>query len=341
MATIKDVAHALNISYSTVSAILRGRGLELRFSEETCALVEAKARELGYRPNLAARALRSGRSYLVGVLVPNINQNVIVPGFLQGLDNVLIKHHMGMLVATYQSVEDITERVELMLARNVDGVIVLPDGRDEFEPVRNKLLHNRPAVGLGMDSTEYNIPWIFTDPVAAAEITVGHLLKLGHRNFAKILRRSVYDDHAEKMIKSAGGTLKLIEPDTGEHSWICQKRFQAGKRGFEMICQQRSPVTAILTYNDFTAAGVIAAAAARGFKVPQDFSVTGFDGAEISRCTLPVLTTAAQPFELQGSTAGELLMRSINGEKNLSNVRLLPELQIGGSSGPAGKSPFC
>ena len=144
MATIKDVAHALNISYSTVSAIMRGRGRELRFSEETCALVEAKARELGYRPNIAARALRAGRSYLVGVLVNNINQNVIVPGLLQGLDSVLIKHHMGMLVATYQSVEELSERVELMLARSVDGVIVLPDGRAEFEVARSALLgaHN-------------------------------------------------------------------------------------------------------------------------------------------------------------------------------------------------------
>jgi LacI family transcriptional regulator len=85
---------------------------------------------------------------------------------------------------------------------------------------------------------------------------------------------------------------------------------------------------------------VIAAAAARGFKVPQDFSVTGIDGAEISRCTLPVLTTAAQPFELQGSTAGELLMRAIRGEKNLPNARLLPRLQVGGSSGTAGVPPF-
>ncbi|MBE6379436.1 MAG: LacI family transcriptional regulator [Lentisphaerae bacterium] len=340
MTTLKDIAHALNISYSTVSAIMRGRGRELRFSESTCELVKAKAAELGYRPNLSAQALRSGRSYLVGVLVSNINQNVIIPGLLQGLDDVLIKYHMGMLVATYQSVAELNERVELMLARNVDGVVILPDNRPEYEEARLRLLHNRPAAGVGMDSTLYGIPWVFTAPDAASQITLEHLLQLGHRHFAKIIRHEKMDAVSEDLIRRAGGTFTLIEPEMGRRSWTCQSRFQAGERGFEMICQQRCPITAILAHNDFTAAGVIAAAAAKGFKVPQDLSVTGFDGAEISRCTLPALTTAAQPFELQGSAAGELLMRAINGEKNLPNVRLLPKLQIGGSSGPAGARLF-
>lgn len=340
MATLKDIAHALNISYSTVSAIMRGRGRELRFSEETCRLVQLKAAELGYRPNLSAQALRAGRSYLAGVLVNNINQSVIIPGLLQGLDDVLIKHHMGLLVAAYQTVQELNERVEMMLARNVDGVVVLPDGRPEYEVLRQRLIRHRPAVGVGMESDLYGIPWVFTAPEVAIRITVEHLLDLGHRHFAKIISNSRMDNAASELIRNAGGTFQLIEPELGDRRWTRQQRFQAGERGFEMICQQRCPVTAILAYNDYTASGVIAAAAARGFKIPQDFSVTGIDGAEVSCCTQPTITTAAQPFELQGSMAGGLLMRAINGEKNMPNARLLPQLQIGGSTAPAGTPVF-
>ena len=100
-------------------------------------------------------------------------------------------------------------------------------------------------------------------------------------------------------------------------------------------------MTAILAYNDVVAAGVIAEADALGVKVPEDFSVTGLDGIEISRSVLPVITTAVQPFEEQGRCAGELLMKILAGESVNGNIKLMPTLQIGESASAPRSSGCC
>jgi DNA-binding LacI/PurR family transcriptional regulator len=315
------------VSQSTVSLVLSGKGRG-RISARTEAAVRRAAEELGYRPNVAARALRTGSARTVGLVVPDVTH----PFFgrvLRGAQEAAWREGYAVVLADAGNDRQ-WELASLAALRalTVDGYLFFEVDPPPGEPVR----------AVAIDTLPREMPVVRLDAGGGARAALEHLLELGHRRIGHLA--SEVDSDTFRLRLEAFGEL------VGETSLRELSAFtvEAAHRAALRLLERSERPTAVFADDDVLAAGVYFAARDLGLAVPGDVSVVGFDDLELARLLDPSLTTVAADAEALGAAAFEALHETLAGGEP-ARERVLPvELVVRGSTtapAPAGRAPRC
>ena len=335
---LKDLAEALDLSVTTVSRALGGHD---DVSVATQARVQAKAREIGYVPSRAGRALVSGATRSICLVVPAYDPSFIDPflgALVTGLGEGLARHDLDLFIATVsrgQSELDVIQNI--IDTGRADGLII---ARTECDDLRVRFLIDQgfPFVSHGRAKHEKRpYAWYDSDGERAFEMATELLIELGHRCFAYLgieeplgfagYRRT----GLEKALAKAG-------LDLPESHRITARR---GDRDDVLVACHRvidldPRPTAVLAVVDELALRLLDVASERGIAVPEELSVIGFDNLPVSAYAKPGLSTFNHEPGLSGARVAEMLASQIETpdgprENILAPVRFVPR----GSHGPA------
>lgn len=306
--TSRDVARAAGVSQATVSLVLGGKWRG-RVSERTADAVRDAARELGYRPNLAARNLRLGRTRTALLVVPALT-NEFFARVYTGAASVAAERGFGVVVYPAPDVHGRARDPFGSARAALDGVIASSMATEVLGALHSSGL---PLVMLDSDPA---------DGTAAAQINVdiadgmrrvaGHLLALGHRRFlhlASSVRSWTFDVRA----RALAGTLAAA-PDASVRTVHTELAVDPARAAAEAALGGPDPLpTAIVCDSDMIAAGACKAVRRRGLRVPDHVSVTGFDDLTLATALEPELTTVALPAERVGERGMTALIAAIDG----------------------------
>jgi LacI family transcriptional regulator len=320
--SLRDVAEAAGVSVNTVSRALTGKP---DVNAETRARVQALARELGYMPNLLARSLLRGCSWLVGLVVTDCT-NPFYAGLIRAAEATLSRRGYGMLLAT--SNEDSAKEsraLTILQEHRVEGILLTAvDVRADH--VQRLLSGRTPVVLLGRRDSAYAGPFVGTDNVAGAERIVRHLIAEGHTRIAHIARADGATSGGERL---AGYRNGLTEAGIGYNRrmvFSAAPTLEGGEIAADWVLGLSPGPTAVFAYNDSQAIGLMRVLQNRGKHIPHDYSIVGFDDIQISRLVSPGLTTVAQPVDEIGTRGAEMLVDFIGGSRAPAPVLLQPQL---------------
>jgi LacI family transcriptional regulator len=324
--TIRDVARAADVSPATVSRVLRGvpsvdRRLHAR-------VLEAATR-LGYRPNHAARALRTRSTGLVGMVVPNIG-NPFFPGIIQAIERELRQRGLRLLLC--DSDDDVNQESELLLSllsHSIDGLLISPcDSIASRSAVR--MAAGRVAVVQVDRFTTDEVAYVGVDPSAAVEQVIEHLAERGARQFAYVGSSPRISTAAERQ-EAYKYMVRPIDERSAERIYAGDFSLDWGRAAARQMLSERALPHAVVCANDLTAIGVMSTLQASGVRVPEDVMVTGFDDTILASTSQPSLTTVRQPADELSRTAIEVLV----GDADYPRTSLLPaQLVVRGSTVP-------
>jgi LacI family transcriptional regulator len=330
--TIRDVARAAGVSPAAVSKVLNdGYGVSAAMREKVMHAIA----ELGYRPNVTARAMR-GRSHTVGV-VADIRAPIVAQ-VVEGVQEGLRDSSLDVLLAP---VGDAPERqrasIDTMINRNVEGLILIAPTLPYT--ALNTLGQSIPTVLIGRHGGGRHFDSVMDDDAAGAGLAVEHLAGLGHRRISHItmptgrLRRpSVLPQTAREDGYVAAMRDHALEPDVITTDFT----EEGGYAGALTALRRREPATAIFAGTDTVALGVLRAAHELGLRVPQDLSVVGADNIPVSALPQISLTTIDPAGKLNGSTSARLLRERIDGRLNPVTYAIAPSLVVRGTTAPPG-----
>jgi DNA-binding LacI/PurR family transcriptional regulator len=316
--TSVDVARRAGVSQSTVSLVFSGKASG-RISARTEAAVREAADELGYRPNAAARALKTGAARTVGLVVPDIT-NPFFGGLLRGAQNAArATGYAVTLIDTNNDRDWAAVSTETLRAGPADGLLLFELDAPPPSP------GSEPIVVIETESRGH--PSVRLDVVRGTEDAVRHLLELGHRRIGHLtaahelptfrLRRSTVDRLAGGEVPRAAADIQLEE----------------AKAATLALLREHGELTALFCDDDVLGAGAYLALRELGLRVPDDISVVGFDGLDIGRVLDPPLTTVVADAAELGRIAFELLLAQLDGKRPRSRV-LRVELEVRGSTAP-------
>jgi DNA-binding LacI/PurR family transcriptional regulator len=325
---MSDVGRLAGVSHQTVSRVING---SRQVRPETRRRVVAAMRELGYRPNLTARALATGRTQTLGVV--SFDTTLYGPAStLLGIERAAHEAGYFIVVASVKALTrgSVADAVDHLRMQSVDGVLVIAPLQDAAEA----LLHTAAklplvAVEAGPDS---EVPVVEVDQVAGAEKATRHLLELGHRTVWHIAgppeflesRRRL--DAWRRTVEAAGA--EPPPPLTGD--WTARSGYDLG-RGLAAD----PDVTAIFAANDQMALGLLRALHEAGRAIPGDVSVVGFDDVPEAAYFIPPLTTVRPDFDAAAAASLALLLGQIEAGARRTEHRVVPpELVVRGSVRP-------
>lgn len=305
--SIRDVAKRARVSIATVSRVVnRIATVDPELAKRVWKAVD----EIGYVPNPQARALVSGRSKILGLIVSEIT-NPFFPEIIQEFENLAVAHGYEVMMASTNNDPERTESVaRRMLQRNVDGVAVMTFGIEER--LLDALVESPvPMVFVGSGPKKDNVRVIKVDYNEGIRAAVQHLAALGHRSIAFITgplrirsaveRRDAFLHALEEIGLSAGSAMVL----EGNHS------MEGGIAAMEKLLAQGAQPTAVVCSNDMTAIGVLHALQRASLSAPQDISVVGYDDIHLSQFMLPPLTTVRMSCKDLASAAVDALRAGI------------------------------
>jgi LacI family transcriptional regulator len=324
--TIHDVAREAGVATSTVS---RSFTNPQRVNERTRNHVLAVAERLEYRPNPLARALPSGRTTTVGLLVPDIT-NPFFFGLIRGAERQAnAAGHTLLLTDTEESPELETRSIE-RLGRAVDG-FVLAASRLPESSVREIAANNVVAL---VNRQVQGVPSVVADTNDSTRQIVEHLASLGHQSIAYLSgpRASWSNGQRWAALRSAAQKLDISATQLGPFS----PEVAGGAAAADAAIGQG--VTAVVAFNALLAIGTLRRFTERGKRVPHDISVVGYDDIFGADFCSPPLTTVAAPIQDAGRRAIDLLLGRLNaqdGHNYRHNVVLPTYLRIRESTGQA------
>ena len=347
--TIQDVAALAQTSASTVSNVLNGR--TGRMKQDTLRRVEAAIAQLDYRPNHAARHLKTGQTPVLGLLLPSV-ANPFWGAFAQHAEKVARGHGYQVLLGNSGRDVEAEERyADALLALGIRGLIhgSSPLSLDHVGRMtrrgmrvvtfdyRDPGLEETPGKAVEYDS-------VSIDNAAVARLAVEHLLGLGHRRIGLLsgpLRTT------SRQLRYAGFRSALAAaslpfyPDlvweaAGLDGFGDIDGADLGRLGTVSLMRGDEPPTAILAINDMYALGAYAAARDLGLTIPRDLSVVGIDDIAFAELASPPLTTVRQPLEALLTVAVPRLIARIEGRDGSVPLHqtVAADLVVRGSTGP-------
>lgn len=286
-ADIRQVAKQAGVSIATVSRVMN------RFSSVDPQLADRvleAAAALNYRPNTQARALVSGKSLLLGLIISEIT-NPFFPELIQQFEEVAVEHGYEILVgSTSYSPEKMERCAHRMLERKVDGVAIMTFGVEQFFLDRLSG-ENMRLVCIDVSSEQPRTATLCIDYQMGIREGVQHLAVLGHRKIG-FISGPLRLHSAQARQASFVDSLRLI----GLHptrAWMIEgdHTLEGGREAMNKLLKLTDQPTAIMCSNDMTAIGVQHALFEAGLRVPDDLSIIGFDDIHLADFTMPPLTT--------------------------------------------------
>lgn len=331
--TIKDLSAYCGLSISTISKALNNY---TDVSDKTRERVQHAARELGYYPNSLARALKTNRTYNIGVLFVDENESGLTHNYFsavldsfktevekRGYDITFINHNIGRNAMTY---------LEHCRYRNVDGVCVACV--DFFSPEVIELVKSGLPI-VSIDHIFNNKSCIVSENSNGMRALVHHVYRHGHRKIAYIHGpQSSVSDSRISSFYHAMDELGLYVDDHYISECAYTNPDSAHKATLPML-NLADPPTCILFSDDYSALGGIEAIESTGLRIPRDISIAGFDGIALTQLMTPKMTTIQQDTAEIGKEAGRCLVESIeNPRASMARIINIPcKLLVGETVG--------
>jgi LacI family transcriptional regulator len=331
------LAEACGISYQTVSRIMNGQTNLHR--PETIDLVERTAHQMGYRRNLLARGMMTGRSMSVGIMLPYYINREFNNRILEGIQAEAAKNDYVAMIISVDGTKNDLKHSHQLIERRVDGVIFRPHPQGESDAYLRELMrHHVPLVSV-IDverSLREPLDFVGVDEVTLGRLAAEHLLALGHRRigFTRIGNARFdfplnerYSEFVATIEKSGGEVLATARTDSPEFDAAAVRQLLSGAKR----------PTAVFCSVDDVAFETMLLAQSLGLSVPQDLAILGSANYEAGRFLTPDLSTFdLHPMEV-GRQAAELLLRRLSTEPSaraVSRIHVMPRLVVRGSTGP-------
>jgi LacI family transcriptional regulator len=306
--TMQDVARIVGVHVSTVSRALDPK-MRPRISPDVTAEIERVCRKLGFRPNAAGHSLRTNRSRMIGLIVPDIADPVFPP-IIRGFEDILTQRGYATILANTDSDSSREAKlVESMLARSVDGFAI---ASVKYHDTLIRTINDVPVVTVMRATDRPIVPCVIYDENAGITHVMNHLVALGHRRIASI--------SAPQDVYTGRSRHQAVERYRRDKKLALDKRLvvlahgfteQEGERCTEQLLIKTTDFTAVVCANDRLAIGAIAALKRHGLRCPEDVSVTGFNDMPYVDRLVPALTTVRVQQYRVGQEAAKLLIDAI------------------------------
>jgi DNA-binding LacI/PurR family transcriptional regulator len=330
-----DVAARAGVSHQTVSRVINRHP---SVAPLTRARVEQAIAELGYRPNIAARALVTGSTRTIGLVTVNINQYGPAQTMI-GLERAAraAGYSLSVAILDHPTAEAMRDAVDSFVAQSVDAVVALST-YDDAAAALSAIVSPVPLVTVQAGAGE-DRPAVGVDQEAGARLATRHLLSLGHRTVHHVAGPEASQEARGRVV---GWRAELVAagapvPELLRGDWTPSSGYAAGKELAARMRAEGGGVTAVFLGNDQMALGLLTALHEEGLSVPGDVSVVGFDDLPEAPYFSPPLTTVRQDFAELGRRGVQLLLARLRGEE-LHLDAVPPELLVRSSTGPAPRS---
>ncbi len=329
--TLQDVAHAAGVSTATVSRCLNE---PQKVSEETRVRVNAAVKSLHYTPNFGARAIAAKRTGIFGAVIPTMANSIFAKG-IEAFQKRLFENGRTMIVASSEYDTDReADLISTMVGRGADGLLLIGSDR---KPETYEFLTERAIPFVLAWSFVENGTWSqvgFNNAQASQDLT-SKALEMGHRRVAFVSAKTEGNDRARARVKGARAAMSSFGLDQNALRLIeTNNSIEDGRRAFDNIARGNILPSLIVCGNDVLAAGVIQAAQGRGYNVPIDLSVTGFDDIDLASVISPSITTVRVPHSAMGTLAAETLLTLVDSPKTAIRHELETKLLMRGSLRP-------
>ncbi|HEY7414405.1 MAG TPA: LacI family DNA-binding transcriptional regulator [Ktedonobacteraceae bacterium] len=308
--TIAQIARIAGVSISTVSKVLNERA---DVAQPTRERVEQVIKEYGFVHNRAARALQKGKSWLVDLILPHLDDEYFLP-ILEGVSQVLSEARVRMVVtSTHDSAEEEFQLIDTITDHSTGGILIVLPSEEAIEHLKRLdlpfvLIHNQ-------GSSQPTVPSVTITSWEGGFDATTYLINLGHRRIAYIGKTAPARDAIERIAAYRAALDVAHLPIDPELQYAGTFTEHDGYIATRAMLELSDPPTAIFAGNDRQAAGAYRALQEVGKNVPDDMSVIGFDNLAYTEIMAPPLTTVHAPRLELGRTAAMMLLRLIAGEE--------------------------
>lgn len=309
MATMKDVAQRAGVSPSTVSHVIN----ETRFvSQQLRDRVLHAMSELNYQPSAVARSLRTKRTQVVALVIPDIT-NPYFPEVARGVQDVAEENEYSVILCNTDRVRGRELRfLKALRGQWVDGLILNPSEvtSGDLQDLQDAQI---PVVLIGSQIDHPDLDVVMVNNVQGAYDAVSHLIDLGHRRIGLVGGQRAASSGEQRF---QGYIRALADHDIPvDEEIITEGRFtrEGGYESMKRLLALQSPPTAVFASSDVMAIGALMAIQEQGLQVPNDVSLVGFDDIAEASTTTPKLTTVSQPKYQTGEVAAQLLFDRVEG----------------------------
>ncbi len=322
--TLETIADRTGFSTSTVSRVLSGKSKDGRISEKTAETIRKAAEETGYTPNILAQNLRKGRTFTIGLVVPDISN----PYFAE-ITSVIVAEakrngYTTIVTDTMESETAQNDSVCALVSRKVDGMIIVPCGSDpKFLEEINE--HTTPVILVDRYFENSRLPYVSTNNRQGGFDGTNILLRNGHRkiaciqgNLASVPNRRRIEGYRSALRKAG---LEKEERIVGNDFTV-----QNGYIETKLLLESPDRPTAIFALSNTIGLGAIRAIREAGLRIPEDISIVSFDNNVYLDYLIPAVTRIGQRVEEMGRMAVKLLLESIREQRKLgSQIELSAE----------------
>jgi LacI family transcriptional regulator len=329
---IKDVAARAQVHPSTISRVMNPATRSM-VSKSVADRIMQIAGDMGYERSPLASGLRTGRSFTIGVIIPDLT-NPVFPPIVRGIERTLsAAGYIAILADSDNSQKDERAIFESMKSRHIDGLILATAHLDD-PVVRDCVDEQIPVVLVNRTTDSHDVTEIINNDELGIQLAVSHLLELGHRKIAYLggpLDTSTGRDRYQAFQAMAGnGQIQLDAKLCANCNAFTEA---AGYTGMSGILDQKKPFTAVVAANDLLALGCFDALNERGLSCPADVSVSGFNDMPFADRLSPSLTSVHIPLDELGVRAATSLLDEFRDSAiGKKTIRLDPYLVIRGSS---------
>lgn len=324
---MEDVAREAGVSGQTVSRVVNARGYVGAATRER---VEAAMQSLGYRPNSAARALRSGRFRTIGVVMFSFSSY----GNQRTLDAIAVRaaqlgYALTLIPVESSAGETVAGAFRRLEEHAVDGIIIVIEAH-QLDEADIEIPQGLPVVFVDSNRGDLH-PFVDTDQAQGARLATEHLLDLGHDTVWHVAgpAKSYSAERRREAWRATLDARGLTAPEPLQGDWSAASGYEAGLR-----LRETDGVTAVFAANDQMAIGVLRAFREAGQEVPGDVSIVGFDGLPDAAQLWPPLTTVLQHPERVGALAVDALLAELDGDDRVHTPLVGTELVVRESTAP-------
>ena len=320
MATIKDVARLAGVSISTVSKYINGGSVR----QENALSIRQAIEELDFHANPFARGLKTQTNRSIGILLPDMTAP-FYGAVTTTIDRILRENGYHTLFSCYGANHGLErENLQFLLSTGISGLIYVPEdlSADEFHELTCNL--GIPTVQMDRIIQGVDTDAVLSDNVDAAYQGVTRLIQRGHTRIAAITGPKSVFSSRERLV----GYLRALSDNNilyddelvinGEYT------FANGYRGFEALMALPAPPTAVFTSNYDITLGLITAARERGFHIPEQIDIVGFDCADVCAIMRPPLPVMQQQEQLIGQMTAEYILQRLSGYSGPPRITRLP-----------------
>lgn len=307
--TLKDIAKIAGVSIATVSKVINGKTNDI--GDHTVLRVEKIIKEMNYVPNMMARAMKTNRSFIIGLLIPDI-RNPFFTEIARGAEDIAFELGYSIFLCnTDDNFDKESKQIKTLSELQIDGLIIagsmVRNYRSEVQTVINI-----PLIAIDRKVNYKNVSsFITTDNFNSSKLLVEKLYEKGYRSYFYV---GGPEGNSVAMERYLGTVEGLKDKD------IVNFEYQFGRflmeDGYNIIANKENvdQFDVVICGNDLIAIGVLNALRNKGIMVPQETSVVGFDNIELASSYYPTLSTIDQPTYQMGGDAVRLLDSILRGE---------------------------